>query len=309
MGASIGREAAPKLMGGASGSVLGGWFKLTSAQKRLLVACGGGAGLAAVYNVPLGGALFTAEVLIGNLSLPVVAPALVCTGLATYVGWLYLPSGATYADLPLYHFSAAIMTWSLLAGIVIGLVTVVYVRSIGWVSHHRAKGAHLFWTMPVVFAGVGALGIWYPQLFGNGKDMAHMVFLGVGSTGLLLALFALKPLVTAFTLGSGAAGGVFTPFLSTGAVLGGFLGLLWSHLWPGTPVGAYALVGAAAMIGASMQAPLAGLVLVLEMTHTGFALMVPMIVATAIATMIVRYVDGYSMYSARLPRRELSESA
>ncbi len=309
MGASIGREAAPKLTGGASGSVLGGWFKLTSAQKRLLVACGGGAGLAAVYNVPLGGALFTAEVLIGNLSLPVVAPALVCTGLATYVGWLYLPSGATYADLPLYHFSAAIMTWSLLAGIVIGLVTVVYVRSIGWVSHHRAKGAHLFWTMPVVFAGVGALGIWYPQLFGNGKDMAHMVFLGVGSTGLLLALFALKPLVTAFTLGSGAAGGVFTPFLSTGAVLGGFLGLLWSHLWPGTPVGAYALVGAAAMIGASMQAPLAGLVLVLEMTHTGFALMVPMIVATAIATMIVRYVDGYSMYSARLPRRELSESA
>lgn len=309
MGASIGREAAPKLMGGASGSVLGGWFKLTSAQKRLLVACGGGAGLAAVYNVPLGGALFTAEVLVGNLSLPVVAPALVCTGIATYVGWFYLPSGATYADLPLYHFSASIMTWSLLAGTIIGLVTVLYVRSIGWVSHHRAKGAHLFWTMPAVFAGVGVLGIWYPQLFGNGKDMAHMVFLGVGGTGLLFALFALKPLVTAFTLGSGAAGGVFTPFLSTGAVLGGLLGVLWSHLWPGTPVGAYALVGAAAMIGASMQAPLAGLVLVLEMTHTGFALMVPMIVATAIATMIVRYVDGYSMYSARLPRRELSESA
>jgi chloride channel protein, CIC family len=309
LGASIGREAAPKLMGGASGSVLGGWFKLTSAQKRLLVACGGGAGLAAVYNVPLGGALFTAEVLIGNLALPVVAPALVCTGIATYIGWLYLPSGATYADLPLYHFSAAIMTWSLVAGAVIGLVTVLYVRSIGWVSHHRAKGVHLFWTMPAVFAVVGVLGIWYPQLFGNGKDMAHMVFLGVGGAGLLFALFALKPLVTAFTLGSGAAGGVFTPFLSTGAVLGGFLGILWSHVWPGTPVGAYAIVGAAAMIGASMQAPLAGLVLVLEMTHTGFALMVPMITATAIATMIVRYVDGYSMYSARLPRREMRESA
>ncbi len=307
LGASIGREAAPKLMGGASASVLGGWFHLSNAQKRLLVACGGGAGLAAVYNVPLGGALFTAEVLYGSLTLPVVAPALVCSGLATFVGWLYLPNGATYSDVPLYRFSGAIMTWSVLAGIVTGLVAVIYVRAIGWVSYHRAPGVHLFWAMPAVFALVGVLGIWYPQLFGNGKDMAHMAFLGVGGFGLLFALFALKPFVTALTLGSGAAGGVFTPFLSTGAVLGGALGIAWSHLWPGTPVGAYALVGAAAMIGASMQAPLVGLVLVLEMTHTGFELMAPMIVATAIATMIVRYIDGYSMYSARLPRHEPAE--
>lgn len=307
LGASIGREAAPKLMGGASASVLGGWFRLSNAQKRLLVACGGGAGLAAVYNVPLGGALFTAEVLYGSLTLPVVAPALVCSGLATFVGWFYLPNGATYTDVPLYRFSGAIMTWSVLAGIVTGLVAVIYVRAIGWVSYHRAPGVHLFWAMPAVFALVGVLGIWYPQLFGNGKDMAHMAFLGVGGFGLLFALFALKPFVTALTLGSGAAGGVFTPFLSTGAVLGGALGIAWSHLWPGTPVGAYALVGAAAMIGASMQAPLVGLVLVLEMTHTGFELMAPMIVATAIATMIVRYIDGYSMYSARLPRHEPAE--
>ncbi len=304
MGASIGREAAPKLMGGASGSVFGRWLGLSPAQVRLLVACGGGAGLAAVYNVPLGGALFTAEVLYGSLSLPVVAPALVCTGLATFVGWLYLPGGATYADIRDYHFSASIMAFSLVAGLVVGLVAVVYVRAVGWASHHRASGVHLFWAMPLTFLGVGALGIWYPQLFGNGKDMAHQAFLGVGGAGLLFALFALKPLVTSFTLASGAAGGVFTPFLSTGAVLGGWLGLVWVHVWPGSSVGAYALVGAAAMIGASMQAPLAGLALVMEMTHSGLNIMVPMIVATAIATMFVRYVDGYSMYSARLPQRE-----
>ena len=65
-------------------------------------------------------------------------------------------------------------------------------------------------------------GYQYPQLFGNGKDMAHEAFLGVGGIGLLFALFALKPLVTALTLGSGAAGGVFTPFLATGALSGAF---------------------------------------------------------------------------------------
>jgi H+/Cl- antiporter ClcA len=77
--------------------------------------------------------------------------------------------------------------------------------------------------------------------------------------------------------------------------------MAWSLLWPGTPVGAYAIIGAAAMIGAAMQAPLAGLALVLELTHGGFPLMIPMIAATMIATATSRYIDGYSIYSARLP--------
>jgi H+/Cl- antiporter ClcA len=308
LGASIGREAAPKLMGGASGSVASHWFKLSPAQKRLLVACGGGAGLAAVYNVPLGGAIFTAEVLYGSFALPVVMPALATSLIATMVAWLYLPKSATYADIPSYRFSASLMVWSLFAGALIGLLAVFYVRLIGWASHHRAKGAHIFWAMPAAFAVLGLLGIWYPQLFGNGKGLAHQAFLGVGSIGLLFALFALKPLVTTLVLGSGAAGGVFTPFLATGALVGAFLGAVWLHVWPGTPIGAFALVGAAAMIGASMQAPLAGLVLVLELTHNGFSLMIPMMAATVIATFIVRHIDGYSIYSARLPQHDNDEA-
>ncbi len=92
MGASIGRENAPKLMGGASASVLAGWAGLSPAQRRLLMACGGGAGLAAVYNVPLAGALFTAEVMLGSVTVPVVLPALACSAIATAVSWLYLPA-------------------------------------------------------------------------------------------------------------------------------------------------------------------------------------------------------------------------
>ena len=303
LGASIGREAAPKLMGGASGSIVARWFHLTPAQKRLLVACGGGAGLAAVYNVPLGGALFTAEVLYGSFALPVVLPALATSLIATVVAWFYLPNSATYPDIASYRLSASLMVWSLLAGVVIGLLAVAYVRLIGWVSHHRAQGANILWVMPLAFVVVGVLGLWYPQLFGNGKGMAHTAFLGLGGAGLLFALFALKPLVTALTLGSGAAGGLFTPFLATGAVLGGFLGTLWIHLWPGSPLGAFAIVGAAAMVGATMQAPLAGLVLVLELTHGGFSIAIPIMAATVLATLIVRQIDGYSIYSARLSHR------
>jgi chloride channel protein, CIC family len=158
--------------------------------------------------------------------------------------------------------------------------------------------------MAGVFGLLGLVGFAYPQLFGNGKDMAHDVFVGRGTLLVMLALFALKPVVTAACLKTGAAGGLFTPTLSTGAVLGGFLGLAWAHLWPGSPLGAFAMVGAAAMTGAAMQAPLAGLALVLELTHSGFDLVIPMMTATVIATAIARYLDGYSIYSARLPADE-----
>ncbi len=300
MGASIGRESAPKLMAGASGSVVSGWLGLTTPQRRLLVACGGGAGLAAVYNVPLGGALFTAEVLIGTVTLPVVLPALTCSWIATMVAWAYLPTHATYVGIPDYHFSASLLVWGVLVGPVIGLLASGHIRLVGWVSHHAARGKLALAAPLVAFTLLGLAGIAYPQLFGNGKDMAHTVLLGGGSLGLLLALSVLKPLATELCLASGASGGLFTPFMSTGAVLGGFLGLVWSHLWGGSPVGAFAMIGAAAMVGASMQAPLAGLALVLELTHNGFQLMVPMMAATVTATLVARHVDGYSIYSARL---------
>ena len=130
--------------------------------------------------------------------------------------------------------------------------------------------------------------------------MAHDAFLGSAGLVLLLALFALKPLVTALCLGSGASGGLFTPTLSTGAVLGGAAGIAWSLALAGVAGRRVRLVGAAAMLGAAMQAPLAGLALILELTHGGFAIMIPMVAATVTATVVARQIDGYSIYSARL---------
>lgn len=304
MGGSIGREAAPKLMGGAAASWLADRFALSDAQRRLLVACAGGAGLACVYNVPLGGAIFTAEVLYGSFALPTALAALVCSCVATATAWLTLPTTPIYLGVPSVHSTGSTLSFALVAGVVLGLLATVHIRLIGWVSHHRMAGKRMLWVMPLAFLAVGVAGIWYPELFGNGKDMATTAFLGTGAVGLLLALSVLKPLVTAATIGSGAAGGVFTPFFATGAVTGSVLGWCWLHLASGGSPTAFALIGAAAMIGAAMQAPLAGLVLVVELTHSGLGLAVPMVLATAIATAIARWLDGYSIYSARLPGHE-----
>jgi H+/Cl- antiporter ClcA len=307
LGASIGRENAPKLMGGASASVLSDWARLTPGQKRLLMACGGGAGLAAVYNVPLGGALFTAEIMLGTITLPTILPALACSGIATVTAWLYLPSRPTYAGVPAFHLSVALVVFSLVAGPLVGVIATGYIRLIGWVTHYQITGWKSILAQVAALGLLGVVGFEYPQLFGNGKDMADGAFiLGlVGTTGFagfgtLVALFLLKPLVTAACLGSGASGGLFTPTLSTGAVLGAAAGIAWSAAWPGSPVGAYALIVASAMLGAAMQAPLTGLVLILELTSSGYSLMIPMIAATALATVVARRLDGYSIYSARL---------
>jgi chloride channel protein, CIC family len=308
MGASIGRENAPKLMGGAAASVLAGWARLSPGQRKLLLACGGGAGLAAVYNVPLGGALFTAEIMMGTITLPVALPALACSGIATATAWLYLPRHATYLGVPAYRFTVPLLVWALLAGPVIGLIASGYIRLIGWVTHHAVTGRAAVFAMAGAFGILGLIGFAYPQLFGNGKDMADSAFLGTGGLGLFLVLAALKPLVTALCLGSGASGGLFTPTMSTGAVLGAAAGIAWSLAWPGSPPGAYAVVGGAAMLGAAMQAPLTGLVIVLELTGGGFDIMIPMIAATVAATVVARHVDGYSIYSARLRARPGSET-
>jgi CIC family chloride channel protein len=148
LGASLGREQAPKLMGAASGSVVSG---------------GAGAGLAAVYNVPLGGALFTIEVLLGSSVLPAVLPALACSALATLTAWAYLPTHATYVDIPAYHFSGPIMVCAIVMGPVVGVLSSGYIRLIGWVSYHRISGLKMIPAMLAAFGLLGLIGFEYPQ--------------------------------------------------------------------------------------------------------------------------------------------------
>lgn len=308
MGASLGREQAPQLLGAVSGSILGSWGRLPPGQRRLLVACGSGAGLAAVYNVPIGGALVIAELLYGAISLTVVLPALVCSTVATVVAWIYLPNRPTYLDLASFHLKPTEAIWALLAGPVIGVASVAWTRLIGWTAAHAVSGLRGLFAPLVAFLLLALASLRYPELLGNGKDMAHAAFLGRYGIVMLLALFALKPIVTALCLGSGASGGLFTPTFSTGAMLGGLLGGLWSLAFHGGPIAGYAVIGAAAMLGAGLQAPLAALVLTIELTNSTLGLVLPLLIATSLATIVARYLDGYSIYSSRLPARRMMGS-
>ena len=299
LGASLGREAAPQQAGAAIASKLSIWAQLPDWQRRLLVACGAGAGMAAVYNVPLGGALFALEVLLGTLTLPLVLPALLSAVIATAVAWLAVPSQPTYT-IPAYGVSGSEIVWAILVGPIAGLAAVAYIRLIARAHTMRPRGWLRLAAPIAVFAALGLLAIAYPQLLGNGKNVIQLALVAQLSVALLAVLLILKPIVTAACLGSGAPGGLFTPTLAFGVLLGGLLGRGWSELWPGSPLGSYAIIGGAAVLGACMQGPLAAIVLLIELTHHADALIVPVLLAVVEATVLARVLGAPSIYSARL---------
>ncbi|MHB8491628.1 MAG: chloride channel protein [Solirubrobacteraceae bacterium] len=300
MGASIGREAAPQLAGGAFASRICERAGIPAWQRKLLVACGAGAGMAAVYNIPLGGALFAVEVLLGSLSLPLVLPALATSVIATAVAWVALPTGPTY-HVPAFGISPSQIVWAVIVGPLAGLAAALWIRLVSLAHRSRPTGWRGRIVAPLVaLTALGGIAVAYPQLLGNGKDTVQLVFTAQLGVGLLAVLAVLKPIVTAACLGSGAPGGLFTPTLTYGVLLGALLGHAWIAIWPGAPVASYAVIGGAAVLAASMQGPLAAVVMTLELTHHTDTLMVPLLVAVVGATVLTRSMGLQSIYSARL---------
>jgi CIC family chloride channel protein len=305
LGASLGREGAPKQVGAAIASKLSDWFGLSHPQRRLLAACGVGAGMGAVYNVPLGGALFAMEVLLGTLAFPMVLPAVLTSLIATAVAWIYLPTHATYV-VSSFHIHGSEVAWALIFGPVAGLASVVYVRGIVWADRAKPKGWRMLYGPVLVFTMLGLLAIWYPQLLGNGKDTAQLAFDNVLDWKLLLTLMVLKLAATAGCLRSGAPGGLFTPTVTFGALLGGLCGHLWSYLPWSTHSGSYAIVGAGAVLAASTQGPISAIVLLIELTYHINGVVVPLMLAVAGATVTANWLEPRSIYTAKVRLGKLS---
>lgn len=298
MGAALGREAAPKEAGAAIASRLSRWAGLSSAETRLLVACGAGAGMGAVYNVPLGGALFALEVLLGSLTLPLIPPALAASFIATAVSWLFLPAKPTYL-IPTYALSMPQIFFALVFGPIAGLASTLFVKLIIRAEEVRPRRGLAMAAPVLIFVILGLASIKFPQLLGNGKGVTQLALINRIGLPLLAILVLLRPLATSACVGSGAPGGLFTPSLTFGALLGAFAGHLWSGLWPGGAPGSYAVLGGAAILAATMQAPIAAIVLVLELTHHVTTIMVPMLATVAGASVTARFIDRRSVYSGR----------
>jgi len=305
MGVSLGREGAPKQAGAVFANFFADRMRLSDEQRRLLVACGAGAGMSAAYGVPLGGALFSLEVMRGVLALRYVLPALFASLVATAVSWIALPDAPTYL-IPAYTSSISCLLFALIAGPIAGLVSVGYVRAITWADRSKPQGWHRL-VRPLLGLGLlGVVSIWFPQLLGNGRDITQLTFTNQVAPALVLILLLLKPAATVLCVSSGAPGGLFTPSLTVGALLGVVLGHGWSWLWPGVPPGLFALLGAAAVLAATTQGPISTVVLMMELTGRDRSFILPMLLAVATATLVARTIEPRSIYDARLTDEEIA---
>lgn len=294
LGASIGRELAPRELA----AMAAGWVTdragVSTRERRILVACGAGAGLAAVYDVPLGGALFAVEVLLAELSLATAIPAIITSAIATFVGWVAVPQAPLYA-VPTVQLTPSLVVWAVIAGPLIGLCAAGFVGAARFAERIRPSGWSILVIMPAVFGVVGLASVWLPAILGNGQALGQVVFDGALSILAVLVLMLAKVVATTATIGSGAAGGTLTPSVAIGVCLGVVLGGLWSLAWPGTSLAAFALVAAAAFLGTSMRAPLTAIVLVVEFSHQGLTLLAPTMLAVGGAVGI-----GYLLSRRRL---------
>ncbi|MFL9931730.1 chloride channel protein [Paraburkholderia sp. RL18-103-BIB-C] len=278
LGSPLGREVAPREIG----SALAGWLSrragLSVAQSRIMVACGAGAGLAAVYNVPLGGAVFVLEVLLGTFGWPALVPAIVTSSIAALVAQVGLGDEHQYL-VPSMTVSASLVAWSVVSGPIFGAAAWGFTELM---KRSRAV-APKDWRLPVLsllnFAIIGVLAMHFPQLLGNGKGPASLAFDGDLTISLAAMLLVLKVVITASSLRAGAEGGLLTPGLANGALLAIVLGGMWSAFWPGASLGAFAVVGATAFLAASMQMPITAVVLMFEFTRVSQDFLIPVLFA------------------------------
>ena len=328
-GGSAGREGPIVQVGSAMGSGVGQLLGLSEERIKNLVSCGAAAGIAATFNAPLAGVAFGTEVLMTALHGRLFANVVISAVFASIVSRIFL------GDRPAFEVPSYIMRspWDLAIYLVLGLlaalVGVMLIRMLDYLET-------LFdnWSFPLALKpAVGALLLGFlgwiylylpnvsyyspesyrlgmplmenmPHVFGSGFTFIEKVLQGNVSFLLVFLLIFLKPLATSFTLGSGNSGGVFAPSLFTGAVCGGAFGYLANQLFPGiaSDIGAYALVGMAAVFAAAARAPLTAMLIVFEMSND-YSLILPLMVSGVVATVVAAIICPESIYTIKLAKR------
>jgi H+/Cl- antiporter ClcA len=280
LGAPLGRELAPREMAAVLATRLASRAGLAAEERRIVIACAAGSGLAAIYNVPLGGAIFILEVLLETLAPRAVVPAIVTSVIATTIAWIGLGNAPQFL-VPDLEVSRSLIVWSVVSGPVFGVAAYAFRAVARTATAHTPQGwRRVPWGLAVFF-GIGLLAMLFPQLPGNGKGPSQLGFDGELSAHLALSLLALKVLAITASLRAGAAGGLLTPSLTLGALLATVLGSLWNLVFPSVPTAALAIVGAAAFLASSMNMPLTAIVLIIEFTQVGHDLWVPIFFAVA----------------------------
>lgn len=302
-GGSAGREGPMVQIGSSVGSTVGQLFHLDDEHTRLLVACGAAAGIAATFNAPVAGVVFAVEIILGSAAVSTFSPIVVSSVIATAISrWLLGDTPAFRVPQPTLESGAELISYALL-GLIGGLVGVAFIRVL-------YKLENRFDKLPGVAAPllggllVGGLGLVDPDLYGVGYETIDRVLHQPETLGVLGFLLLAKMLATSLTLSGGGSGGIFSPSLFIGAMLGGLWGDLAGKLdlWPTAAPPAYALVGMATVVASATHAPLTAIIIIFELTGN-YQIILPVMLATITASVLSITIQPESIYTLKLVRR------
>ncbi|EGV49801.1 chloride channel protein [Candidatus Endoriftia persephone] len=268
-GHSVGREGPHVFLGAAAGSLLGQHFSLPNNSIRTMVGCGTAAGIAASFNTPLAGVIFALEVVMMEYTpssfIPIILAAVGANGVAVY----FLGSDSAFS-MPHFQLSSiGELGVVALLGIVAGSASALFIQLVQKTS--AISKPWPFWARTTTAGAlVGGIGLFLPQVLGIGYDTVQSILLGELGMGLLILLVLAKIFATSASIGMGIPGGIIGPALFIGAAIGGIVAELPALLFntPTADPGFYALIGMGAMMGASLQAPLAALTAIIELTNS-----------------------------------------
>lgn len=304
-GGSCGREGPIVQIGSTIGSVLGQFGSVPAPIMRTLVACGAAGGISATFNAPIGGVFFASEVILSEFAPRSFAAIVISSVVSAVIGRAYFGDHPSFTAAAFYLVSPAELGFYALLGVISALWAAGFVKML-----YRFEDGFDALRIPAIakaaigFALVGVIGLWRPQIFGVGYGAIDEVLRSHVpiSQGILLSI--LKPLATSLTLGSGGSGGVFSPSLFTGAMLGDAFGRAVHGFFPAwTATGAaYGLVGMAAVFAAAAEAPITAITIVFEMSND-YTIILPLMVSTVIATLLGRRLIQGTIYELKLTRR------
>jgi len=314
-GGSVGREGPIVQIGSAVGSSMGQFFGLKGEDLINLVACGAAAGIAATFNAPIAGVLFSIEIILGKGNVRIFSPLVVAAVIATVITRFHLGNSPAFAVAPYALVSAWELPLYILLGALAAAVGVAFTRGLYWLED-------LWELVPLppysraVFGGaiVGFVALWMPQIMGVGYETIEQILhwesgqinlKSFSGLGILMVLIVVKIFATGTTIGSGGSGGIFAPSLFMGACLGGVFGGLANAVLPHDIIAspsAYALVAMGALVAATTHAPLTAILIVFELTdrHT---IILPLMLSCIIATIIAQRLNRESIYTLKLVRR------
>ena len=302
-GGSIGREGAMVQLAAATGSWVGQLGRFEGDQLRLLLACGAAAGFASAYDAALSGAIFIAEVVYGTLLIRRLGPLMVASVTANVTVHQVLGYEPVYKIPPLHVTSLWELPLFLLMGLLLGALAPLFMGVLDG-ARRVAKRLPLSLPLKLALGGlvVGVISVWRPEVWGNGYSVVNGVLHTPWPLLLVFWVLLAKILATAATTASGAVGGVFTPTIFVGALLGLLAGSAAHALWPGSsmPI-VYAVIGMGAFLAATTHAPLMSFLIVFEMTLE-YQLVPALMLACLTAYHVSRAIRSESIYHDVLHR-------